>query len=210
MSRINRTLILTLFLVLTGQTSTLWAQTPLTLQVDNRANYLAWIQAVVELFEEEHPDIDVTIWAPTGNLLEAITVSIASGTPPDVGMHDPYAIIDLARQGLLEELTPYMERSPEQFASWLPPATEMTRYNGGIYALPRDLQVYGVFYNVDLFNASGIDTPSEDWTDLGRLSRSLAPALPHGRSRPSYPVGSDFAGVAQLGDSHLGPRRGLR
>ena len=164
MSRINRTLILTLFLVLTGQTSTLWAQTPLTLQVDNRANYLAWIQAVVELFEEEHPDIDVTIWAPTGNLLEAITVSIASGTPPDVGMHDPYAIIDLARQGLLEELTPYMERSPEQFASWLPPATEMTRYNGGIYALPRDLQVYGVFYNVDLFNASGIDTPSEDWT----------------------------------------------
>ncbi len=161
-----------------------WAQpTQITIQVDNRANYLAWIEAVVEQFEEEHPEIDVEIWVPSGNLLEAIMVSIASGSPPDIGLHDPYVIIDLARQGLLEDLTPYMERSPDHFSAWLPPATQMTQYNGGLYALPRDLQVYGVYYNVDQYNASGIGAPDENWTwaDYHDHSRRLQRTDDQGR-----------------------------
>lgn len=138
--------------------------TTVTLQVDNRATFTAWVEKVIASFEQEHPDIKVDLWVPTGGLLQQVLVRIAGGMPLDVGLHDPYAIIDFARQGLLADLTPYVQRDAAQFAGWLPPAMEMTRFRGALYSLPRDLQCYGVYYNADAYAASGLTVPGEQWT----------------------------------------------
>lgn len=167
--------LLSLF-VLMIVTSTSFAQpTKLTLQVDNRPNYVAWIEAVIAAFERDNPDIQVELWVPSGNLTETLFVSFAAGTPPDIGLHDPHVVIDFARQSLLEDLFPYIEREPDQFSTWLPPATQIAKFREGLYALPRDLQVYGIYYNEDAYASAGMGSPPEDWTwaDLRDTARNL-------------------------------------
>lgn len=166
----------------TGGISTAKEPVTITLQVDNRVNYVAWIHAVVESFEKEHPDINVDIWVPTGNLGEAIVVNLAAGMPLDIGLHDPHFVIDLARQGLLEDLTPFVTQGSDHFHEWYRPALEMNTYQDGLYGLPRDLQIYGVYYNADAFNASGVSFPRSDWSwdDYHDKSRRLLVIDPQG------------------------------
>jgi multiple sugar transport system substrate-binding protein len=204
---LRRGSLLALVLLLTV-TATCAKSTMLTLQVDNRTLFTTWVKGVIERFEQENPDLKVDLWVPTGSLLEQITVRIAAGMPFDIGLHDPYAILDFARQGILEDLMPYVQRDAAHFEDWYPPALEMTRFRGGLYSLPRDLQFYGVYYNVDAYAEVGLARPDADWTydrlasDSKRLVKQDAQGntlrfgfmLPRWRSWviPVWAFGGDF------------------
>ena len=176
----------------------------LTLQVDNRALFTAWTKGVIERFEKEYPDLKVDLWVPTGNLLEQITVRIAAGMPFDIGLHDPYAILDFARQGILEDLSPYVRRDAAHFENWYPPALEMTRFRGALYSLPRDLQFYGVYYNVDAYAEVGL--ASRDRLDLRSPGLGFQTPGQTGR-RWQHPTIRVYAPqMAKLGHSGLGLR----
>ena len=45
-----------------------------------------------------------------------------------------------------------------------PAAIELCSYNGNVVALPQDMNVIVMAYNVDLFAQAGIDPPNDDWT----------------------------------------------
>ncbi len=115
-------------------------------------------------FEETHPNTQVAVSLfPSRGFATRVLTAIAAGQGPDIWYH--YWSPDIASQGFLEDLTPYMEASgldPE--ATWFPIGAIRGEYDGKYYAVPRDATGYVFGYNKDIFDAAGVEYPQEGWT----------------------------------------------
>jgi multiple sugar transport system substrate-binding protein len=92
-----------------------------------------------------------------------------------------------AERGVLEPLNRYIldprrGLSPEQMAKFPPHLLELLDSGGELYALPEDNAQFGLFYNLDLFDAHNrahpeapVEYPREGWTweDLRRTAKAL-------------------------------------
>lgn len=134
-------------------------------------------RAILDLFEELHPNIKVTtIFADWGNIPDQATVLTAAGQAPDVMWVREDTLFDLATNGILQDLTPYIERDPDfDPANFVPGVLESARVLGVQYALHRDVWAPSVFYNATWFDEAGVAYPSEGWTydDLLDISQRL-------------------------------------
>ncbi|MCK5920258.1 MAG: extracellular solute-binding protein, partial [Methylococcales bacterium] len=89
--------------------------------------------------------------------------SLTADEGPDVWYH--YFATDIATQGFLEDLTPYIEASdfnPEE--QWFPIGTQRAVHDGRYYGVPRDATAGFIAYNKDMFDAAGLDYPEAGWT----------------------------------------------
>lgn len=115
-------------------------------------------------FEEAHPNTRVAVSLfPSRGFATRVLTAIAAGEGPDIWYH--YWAPDIASQGFLEDLTPYLEAdeiNPEEL--WFPIGRIRGMYEGKYYGLPRDATGYVYAYNKDLFDAAGVDYPQEGWT----------------------------------------------
>jgi multiple sugar transport system substrate-binding protein len=69
-----------------------------------------------------------------------------------------------AADGVLEELTPYIEQSGYDLADYWPALLESAMYDGKVYGFPRDISTEVLYYNKDLFDQAGVEYPTEEWT----------------------------------------------
>lgn len=111
---------------------------------------------------------------------------------------------DFVRRGLIEPLGKYIRDPrvglpPEQLDKIPPHIRAALDVDGEIYALPMDSSVYGLYYNLDIFeryNAEHPDAPlrlpdaSWTWDDLRRAAKALATHSPRGEIERR---GFDFA-----------------
>ena len=119
-------------------------------------------------FEETYPSIDASLELTPGgtNYFEKLQTLIAAGTPPDVfdmweGYVQPYAA-----NGVLMDLTPYVETDPEwKMGDFQPAAVSASSYKGRLYTIVRDFYPGPAmfFYNKDLFDKAKVEYPSFDW-----------------------------------------------
>lgn len=108
-------------------------------------------------FEESHPNIRVALsMYPSRAFATRVLTAIAAGEGPDVFYH--YFSPDIALQGFLEDLTPYIEASGAA-ANWFPSGVNRGVYDGHTYAVPRDAVSGFIAYNKDLFDAAGLPYP---------------------------------------------------
>lgn len=125
-------------------------------------------------FEEAHPNTKVAVSLfPSRGFATRVLTAIAAGIGPDVWYH--YWSPDIATQGFLEDLTPYIERDglkPEEL--WFPIGNIRGIYDGKYYGLPRDATGYVFAYNKDLFDAAGVEYPQEGWTVADYREKALA------------------------------------
>jgi raffinose/stachyose/melibiose transport system substrate-binding protein len=121
-----------------------------------------WLNDVVERFRGRHPDVAVEIqYVNSDNYATVLRNRIASDNSPDMYL---LAYLDgpdsaYIEQGFLEDLSgqPFLERIPN---------IERFRVDGGIYGMPFDMNVYGVFYNRDVFRRAGIDSPPRTYDEF--------------------------------------------
>lgn len=116
-------------------------------------------------FEEANPNIRVAISLfPSRAFNTRVATAIAGGEGPDVWT--TYYSPDVAEQGFLENLTPYIEASeilnPEE--DWFPIGQIRTQYEGNYYGVPREASAAFIAYNKDIFDAAGVPYPEEGWT----------------------------------------------
>jgi multiple sugar transport system substrate-binding protein len=129
-----------------------------------------WIEAVVKAFNEAQDDVEVEFVAVPWPYMDAMVVQLASGTATDVfstGSYWGYGFFELSEAGALLDLTPYVMRdATELMLNDVPlPFQQMSQINGRWYGFP--FLVYTgdcVWYNRDLYGASGLDDPADDWT----------------------------------------------
>lgn len=113
-------------------------------------------------FEESHPNIQVSLSLyPSRGFATRVLTAIAADEGPDVFYH--YFASDVATQGFLEDLTPYIEASGSA-TNWFPSGVNRGVYDGHTYAVPRDAVSGFIAYNKDLFDAAGVAYPEDGWT----------------------------------------------
>jgi multiple sugar transport system substrate-binding protein len=122
---------------------------------------------LVAEFEREHPDIKVRYIQVPQNYMQKLQIMMAGGTPPDVFYIPDGDFPAFVVKNTMVSLTPYIAKSkvikPKEF--W---PTALTRYKfdgarlgqGDIYALPKDIGPWAMYYNKDLFRKAGIPFPS--------------------------------------------------
>jgi len=125
-------------------------------------------------FEESHPNTKVAVALfPSKGFSKRILTSIAANQGPDVFYH--YFAADIASQGFLENLTPYMEAdgiNPDDL--WFPIGKIRAEYDGNMYGVPRDATAGVIAYNKDLFDAAGVPYPEPGWTIADYRDKAIA------------------------------------
>jgi multiple sugar transport system substrate-binding protein len=121
---------------------------------------------VADAFMAEHPEIKVEVWNQPWNdyftKIQALWASGDTNVIPDVAFLWPTP--RYAAEGVLENLDPYIEAAGYNLDDYWPGLLESAKYEGSVYGFPRDIEVNVIYYNKDMFDAAGVEYPSDDWT----------------------------------------------
>ena len=119
-------------------------------------------------FSEANPGIVVDHQpVPGPDYNTKIQTLFAAGTPPDMYryLQEITPIITVAEKNLHLQIDDYIARDSYDVEDFRPDAIALYQWNGSTYALPRDYGNQNLYYNVDLFEAEGIDPIPADWND---------------------------------------------
>lgn len=126
------------------------------------------LQDQAATFAESHPGstVNVTL-VPYDQFNTKLSLMIASGTPPDLSAM-PSDIMGYAKEGIVLPLDDYIALDPvlSDPAQSRTDAYDLVRFDREHVAVSQYGPLCGMqlYYNQDLFDAAGVDYPTEDWT----------------------------------------------
>lgn len=119
-------------------------------------------------FMEAHSNVKIDHQTVPGDQYAVkIQTLYAAGTPPDVYcyLQEVTPIITVAEKSMHLPLNDLIERDGHDLSDFRPDSLNLYIWDGETYALPRDYGNQNIYYNIDLFEAAGIDQPPSDWED---------------------------------------------
>ena len=144
--------------------------------------YTAWVseeeilQNVIDEFETVYPNIKVNLVVyPDADYSTTLTVSLAGGGDIDgFSIKDNELFSDLAFKGLTLPLDDYVKADKYDVAPY-GPLYDAAVIDGELQALPYRKAVWVLYYNKDLFDAAGVDYPSDDmtWDEFAEKAKEL-------------------------------------
>jgi multiple sugar transport system substrate-binding protein len=165
-----------MFLALAGIAQAQDAPKEITYMMWGSPEELAVWQTIVDEFQTANPgikvNVDVSDWDSYWDKLRTL---FAGGTPPDIFAMDAPLYPDWQSRGVLLNLQPYIDATPGFLDGFYPITLEGYQRDDGYYGLPRDFQTIALFYNKDMFDAAGMDYPTDQWTldDLRAAAQKL-------------------------------------
>lgn len=135
---------------------------------------------LLPLFEAAHPDIQIKAVRKdyTEQLKSNIIAAAADGNQPDVMRLDMIWVPELAKLGLLEELSRMegFESIKEQFIGSL---IETNRYKDSYYGLPLNANTKAAIFNMKLLREAGLNSPPRSFAQLMEAQNRLFSAHPN-------------------------------
>lgn len=134
------------------------------------------LRAIADDFEVENPNISIQIqvvgWDEYWTMLEA---GATGGSLPDVFWMHANEIYKYGANDMLLNLDDYIEADGVDMSKHPEELVELYNIEGHQYAMPKDQDTVGLWYNKALFDEAGIDYPDETWTwdDLLEAGRAL-------------------------------------
>lgn len=121
---------------------------------------------IIEQFEKEHPNIkvEVTVVPDSNNTAESLDIIAMGGGEMDVWPFQSGGQFSRMQQGLLLDISDYLEKDGIDMEEWFGSYSEWGQYNGTYYGMPSTASVGMVFYNKDMFDAAGVAYPEDGWT----------------------------------------------
>jgi multiple sugar transport system substrate-binding protein len=119
-------------------------------------------------FMESHPNVKVDHQTvPDPEYPVKIQTLFAAGTPADIFryLQEITPIITVATKQIHLVLDDYIARDNYDMEDFRPDAVKLYQWDGKTYALPRDYGNQNLYYNLDLFEAAGLELPPADWED---------------------------------------------
>lgn len=121
-------------------------------------------QQQVDQFHKLHPNITVKIQAvPFADYYSKLGTQLAAGTGNDVMMMSGAYFSKIAPQGGLMDLTSRIKSDNIDLSQYTTEKAN-SQYNGKTLALPYELDIQGLYYNKDLFDAAHQPYPTAGWT----------------------------------------------
>lgn len=145
----------------------------------------ALLESLLYRFSVENPDILVKYEPITGDYKQTLLTSLASGTEADIFYVDIFWWLELVQNNVLLPLDDLMADSGVARDEFIPALIDAFTYEGQTYGIPKDFNTLGLFYNKALFDAAGLEYPTDDWTwdDLTAAAAALTDT-----SDPNKPV----------------------
>ncbi|MCZ7543200.1 MAG: sugar ABC transporter substrate-binding protein [Anaerolineae bacterium] len=144
------------------------------------ANQLPPYRACGDLFQESHPDITIKIeqfgwddyWA-------TLQTTFVTGDAPDVFTNQLSKHPEFVNLGQEMDIAPLIERDNVPTDIYIEGLFELWTKDDAIYGLPKDWDTVAVVYNVEMFEAAGIDPAimeTWDWNpvDGGTFEQVIA------------------------------------
>lgn len=146
--------------------------------------YVTWnenqrdsIQATVDGFEAENPDIEVEIQiTPWGEYWTKLEAAATSGNMPDIVTMHTNQVERYVNGGVLAELDDLAEYDESfSYDNYETGIADLYTYDGVHYGAPKDKDCVVLVYNKKLFDEAGVEYPNSDWTweDLETAAEQL-------------------------------------
>ncbi|MCC6166252.1 MAG: extracellular solute-binding protein [Caldilineaceae bacterium] len=149
------------------------------------SGYEAAMRDVITAWNTGHPDVSVEQQYIAEDYWTKVQTQVAGGTPPDVGIADYGRMIVYAKDGVLLNITDWVQRDSfpldKMFASavaqyrWVEGDFDSGGEGGAMYGLPSDAQSHIIAYNKTMFDEAGVPYPTDDWTwdDLVEMGKAI-------------------------------------
>lgn len=146
---------------------------------------IATFNTMIDQFEKAYPDVEVEYIVVADSEFDTkLQAMIGAGECPDVFYCSIDKMMKYAATGNLYNLTDYVANNeifdPDNVWDCLNNLYRFDGQNqgsGDIYALPKDVSAFPIFYNVDLFKAAGVTPPTAedpwDWNDFVDAAKKL-------------------------------------
>lgn len=147
--------------------------------------HLDMLTGFAESFAETHPGVTVQLdTIPFADYVSKITLQLAGGNPPDIGWLAEAAAPTFIDAGVLSNLAPALKATDGYDFADLS-ATGLWEVGDALYGVPFSTSPFFVYYNADLFEAAGLETPAAlaargewTWDAFRAASKAIAEATP--------------------------------
>ena len=136
------------------------------------------LQAIVDAFNTENPDVQVTLTQKVGGETDttALMTAVRGGVGPDVYMLDRFIVAQRASEGVLQDLSEF----EADLSGYIPFAQAEATFQGAPFALPFDTDARALYYNIGMLQEAGIDPAELDvengpitWDQLAEFANQL-------------------------------------
>jgi len=127
-------------------------------------------EAQIAAFEEANPNIEVDLLI-SPDYGTQVRAAFASGDYPEVFTVGQFDFPQWQADGLLAVGTDGIEAPDEIYAG----LRDAFTVDGELYCAPKDFSTLGLLYNVDAFEAAGLELPTAEWTwdDMAAAAEAL-------------------------------------
>lgn len=142
-------------------------QTPpkeVTLKIGLPGSFDVTSKKIIDGFQAKYPYIKLDIEeAPWKDFGKKIVTEIAGNNPPDIWVQENAVILGYGKQGVAENLEPYIKRDlkTDDYADALMAAKAP---DGKIYGIPHGINVGALAYNKKIFQSNNVPFPTDNWT----------------------------------------------
>lgn len=123
------------------------------------------LKQMAEGYMKTHDDVNVTVeTVPWDEYWTKLQASAQGGNMPDIVVMHPDEVENYASGGMLMDLTDILDGDTANRSNFPDYVVNDFEVDGKDYGIPKDIGTMGLFYNKDLFDAAGVDYPTNDWT----------------------------------------------
>ena len=147
-----------------------------------------YFEDAASAFEEANPGTDIQIEVvPWDVLLQRLTTDIAAGVNADLSIIGTRWLVDFVQEGIAAPLDDFMDDAfRDRFIDvFLSPSV----MDGQTFGLPIAASARAMYYNRDLLEQAGLDTPPDTWEELEEAARAISA------------IGDDIAGFGMQGSA---------
>jgi multiple sugar transport system substrate-binding protein len=134
------------------------------------------MQKIITAFEKTHPKIDVKVQlTPFDQYWTKLQTAAAGGSAPDVFWLNGPNFQLYASNHMLLPLSSKLKAAGLSTPVYPKQIVKLYTYQGQLYAVPKDFDTIGLWYNKALFDAAGLKYPNASWTwqDVQAAARKL-------------------------------------
>ena len=131
------------------------------------------LQEIVDGWNSANPDVQVTL-NQVPDYDTKLQTALAGGTPPDIFYIDSFKLPDLVKAGAVEAIGGALT----DVEDFYPSMRNAFTVGDTLYCPAKDFSTLALEFNMDLFDAAGVDYPTADWTwdDLRAAAEKLTDA----------------------------------
>lgn len=122
------------------------------------------IMAAVEAFNASQDEIVVNAsTVPWGQYWDKLVTGLPAGSAPDIFSINALNVRDYAKNGYLLDITDLFDGEVD-LSKFPQHIIDTHTVNGTLWGIPKDYDSIAVFYNKDMFDAAGVEYPTDGWT----------------------------------------------